>query len=202
MRRVFLGSFRASLSFCILAFVFLSLGCESFRFAPSQRQKKLAWLHNRTALAAARTARSEGASAELQDLTGLAELQSRAFTAYFGLPREFPAAETVDDILSESNRQVAALAIEDSRARPNPWDLADAVLELGIGISALLGGVYGARAAKFLKDARAKSRALKEIIAGNELFKKNNQPQVEAFKQAHANQSPQTRQIVAQLKTG
>jgi len=53
---------------------------------------------------------------------------------------------------------------------------------------------------RFLKDARTKSQALKEIIAGNELFKKQNQSQTAAFKEAHHNQSPQTRQLVAQMK--
>jgi hypothetical protein len=53
----------------------------------------------------------------------------------------------------------------------------------------------------FLKDARAKSAALKEIIAGNELFKKQNPAQSPVFKQAQQNQSPTTRQIVAQAKT-
>jgi hypothetical protein len=74
------------------------------------------------------------------------------------------------------------------------------VLELGIGICALLGGVYGTRAVGFLKDARTKSKALQEIIAGNELFKKNNQTQVSAFKESHRSQSPETRQIVAEMK--
>jgi hypothetical protein len=41
---------------------------------------------------------------------------------------------------------------------------------------------------------------LKEIIAGNEQFKKQNQAQADALKQAHQNQSPQTRQLVAAIK--
>jgi len=60
--------------------------------------------------------------------------------------------------------------------------------------------VYGTRAVHFLKDARTKSQALKEIITGNELFKKQNQPSASAFKQAHQAQSSQTRQLVAQMK--
>ncbi|MBL7188228.1 MAG: hypothetical protein ISS70_18040 [Phycisphaerae bacterium] len=66
--------------------------------------------------------------------------------------------------------------------------------------NALLGGVYGTRAVRFLQEIRTESRSLQEIIAGNELFKKQNQAQVAAFKQAHSNQSPQTRQIVARAK--
>jgi hypothetical protein len=75
------------------------------------------------------------------------------------------------------------------------------VLELGIGICALLGGAYGPRAVRFLGETRTKSKALQEIITGNELFKKQNQSSASAFKQAHQNQSHQTRQIVAQMKS-
>ncbi len=186
----------------IIAGVLLLTGCESLRFGVNEGQKENAWLHNRTAAAAAQVAEVQDSSAELRDLTELSELQSRAFTAYFGLPNEYPAARTVDDILADSNRQLATEAVEDSKARPSPWDVADAGLELGIGICAILGGVYGTKAAKFLKEAGAKSKALKEIITGNELFKNANQTQTQAFKQAHANQSPETRQIVAQAKVG
>jgi len=182
--------------------VIVGSGCEGMRFAPNERQKQNAWLHNHTALMAAQTAKVQAASGELQDLTELSELQSRAFTTYFGLPKEFPAAETSDDILAESSGQLANDAIADSAARPDPWQTADAAMELGIGICALLGGVYGAKAAKFLKDARDKSKALREIITGNELFKKTNQTQAEAFKQAHASQSPQTRLIVTEVRGG
>ena len=186
----------------ITAGVLLLTGCESLRLGVNEGQKENAWLHNRTAAAAAQVAEVQGGSDELCDLTGLSELQSRAFTAYFGLPKECPAAGTVEDILAESNRQLATEAVEDSKARPNAWDVADAGMELGIGIFAILGGVYGTKGAKFLKDARAKSKALKEIIAGNELFKIANKKQAEAFKQAHGTQSLETRQIVTQVKAG
>jgi len=78
--------------------------------------------------------------------------------------------------------------------------VADSMLELGIGVCALLGGVYGTRAVRFLKDARGKSKALQEIIVGNETFKKENESSAAAFKQAHNTQSPQTRQLVASMK--
>ena len=182
-------------------FALLLAGCEGLRFAPSEQQKQNAWLHNRTAIATAQTAQAESASEKLQALTGLSELQSRAFTSYFGLPMEFPQAASAEQILAESNWQLADTAVQQSGERPDAWQVADSAMELGIGICALLGGVYGTRAVGFLKDARAKSKALQEIIAGNELFKQNNPPQVAAFKQAQQNQSPQTRQIVTQMKT-
>jgi outer membrane murein-binding lipoprotein Lpp len=184
----------------VLACLLLA-GCDSLRFAPSEAQKQNAWLHNRTAIITAETARAQDASQELQSLTQLSELQSRAFSSYCGLPKEFPQAETVEDILSQSNWQLARTALAESSDRPDTWQVADSMLELGIGICALLGGVYGTRVARFLAQARAKSKALHEIIAGNELFKKQNDAQASAFKQAHQSQSPATRQIVAQMKT-
>jgi hypothetical protein len=176
-------------------------GCDTLRFAPSEVQKQNAWLHNRTAVVAAQTAQSENVSQVLQALTKLGEKQSRAFTTYYGLPSEFPPAETAEEILVESNWQLAETALQTGAKRPDPWQVADSMLELGIGISALLGGVYGTRAVRFLKDARGKSKALKEIIAGNETFKKQNESSAAAFKQAHSTQSPQTRQLVAQMKS-
>jgi hypothetical protein len=133
-------------------------------------------------------------------LTKLNELQSRAFVTYCGLPKEFPQAETAEDILRDTNVQLAHTALVEATDRPDTWQIADSALELAIGISALLGGVYGTRAARFLSDARAKSQALKEIIVGNEFFKKQNESSISAFKDAHRNQSPQTRQIVTQMK--
>jgi hypothetical protein len=187
----------------VLIFAYMCLllaGCNSLRFVPTEAQKQNAWLHNRTAIVTAETARAEDTSPKLQALTQLGEVQSRAFSAYCGLPKEFPPAETVEDILAESNFQLADTALQQSSARPDPWQAADAMLEMGIGICSVLGGVYGTKAVRFLKNAKGKSNALKEIIAGNELFKKQNQAQTEAFKQAHQNQSPQTRQLVAAMK--
>jgi hypothetical protein len=175
-------------------------GCDSLRFAPTEAQRQNAWLHNRTATVTAETARAEDTSPKLQALTKLGEVQSRAFSAYCGLPAEFPPAETAEEILAESNFQLAETALQQSSERPDPWQAADAMLEMGIGICSVLGGVYGTKAVRFLRDARGKSAALKEIIAGNELFKKQNQSQAAAFKQAHQNQSPQTRQLVAAMK--
>ena len=185
---------------CIVIALFLIAGCDSLRLAPSEQQKQNAWLHNRTTAVAADAARSEETSPKLQSLTKLSELQSRAFTSYCGLPKEYPQAESAEDILAQSNWTLAQTALSESVERPDPWKVADSVLEIGIGISALLGGVYGTRAVRFLKDARSKSQALKEIVVGNEVFKRQNEAQAQAFKAAQAHQSPETRQLVAQLK--
>jgi hypothetical protein len=189
-----------SLLSTLLVLTFLTAGCDSLRFAPSEQQKQNAWLHGRTTALVAETARVEQTSQELQALTRLSELQSRAFTSYCGLPKEYPRAETAQEILAQSNRQLADAALTESAERPDPWQVADSALELGVGLFALLGGVYGTRAVRFLSDARAKSQALKEIIAGNELFKRQNAAQAATFKAAHQQQSPQTRQLVAAMK--
>jgi len=185
----------------LIVFYFLLTGCESLRFAPSEGQKQNAWLHNRTAQATAEAAKSENTSEKLRMLAQLSELQSRAFVSYYGVPREFPQADTAEEILAQSNWQLAKTALRESADRPDGWQLADNVFELAIGISALLGGVYGTKAVRFLKDAKTKTQALKEVIKGNELFKKTNTESAEAFKQAQKEQSPETRQIVAQLKS-
>jgi hypothetical protein len=190
---------RKILANMLLGFCFLFTGCESLRFAPTETQKQNAWLHNRTAAITSETAKGENASEKLQALTKLSELQSRAFVSYNGLPKEFPQAETAEDVLAQSNQQIAQKALAESAERPDTWQVADSVLELAIGVCALFGGVYGTRAVQFLRDAQTKSKALKEIIEGNELFKKQNESSVAAFKQAQQNQSPETRQIVAEM---
>ncbi len=184
----------------LIVLFFLLAGCDSLRFAPGEAQKQNAWLHNRTATVASETARDEAATEKLQALTKLSQLQSRAITSYYGLPKELPQADTAEQILSESNWQLGRMALVESAERPDAWQVADNALELGIGICALLGGVYGTRAVRFLKQARTKSKALQEIIAGNEFFKKQNESSVASFKQAQRLQSPETRQIVAEEK--
>lgn len=121
--------------------------------------------------------------------------------AYYGLPQELPKADTVNDVLSESNKQLAATAIKESSQRPNAWDVADSAMELGIAIAGLFGGAGAIRVVNFLQQAKAKSNALKEIVLANEIFKKTNPDSAKAFKDAHANQSPLTKQIVAEVKS-
>ncbi len=184
----------------VMFFVFV-VGCDSLRFAPNETQKQNAWLHNRTTSMTAELAEDEVTSAELQSLANLSEVQSRAFVSYCGLPKEYPQAETAEDLLSDNSFAITQAAISDSSERPDVWELTDAGLELAIAISALIGGVYGTKAVVFLKEARAKSKALKEIVEGNELFKKLNADSEQAFKEAQKNQSTETKTIVAELKS-
>ncbi|MGB7581542.1 MAG: hypothetical protein WBL85_03725 [Sedimentisphaerales bacterium] len=189
--------------FCVGGSILLITGgCEGIRFAPSETQKQNAWVHNRTAAITSQTAQSEQASEKLQELTKLSETQSQAFVAYYGLPQELPKADTVNDVLSESNKQLAATAIKESGQRPNGWDIADSAMELGIAIAGLFGGAGAIRVMSFLQQAKAKSNALKEIVLANEIFKKTNPDSAEAFKDAQKNQSPLTKQIVTEAKSG
>ena len=185
----------------VLFFFFYLTGCETLRFAPSLEQKQNAWLHNRTAQLAADAARNEQVSKKIQQLTALCEIQSRAFCSDYGLPDEFPQADSADDVLSQSTWQLADTALVQSAQRPDVFDMADSFFELGIGIAGLIGGVYGVKGVRFLKEARDKSKALREVIEGNELFKRRHTDSAEAFKQAHKGQSTQTRRLVTEIKT-
>ena len=188
-----------------LCFFFIAVlmsvgGCGNVRFAPGEKQKQNAWLHNRTAFYAAQRARQEESSETLRGLTNLCELQSQAFTTYYGLPQEYPAAATIEDMLGAGSTELARQATLESGERLGPFDLADSAIEIGIGISALFGGAYGVRALGFLKEAKAKTQALREIIYGNEALKKTDVSVAAAFKEAQKNQSAETRKIVTEVK--
>lgn len=191
MKKVLAGS---------VVLVLFAAGCGGLRFSPSEEQKENAYLHNRTAAIAAQMTKDEGGSQKLQALTKLSEVQSRAFVAYNGLPRQFPKAEIAEDVLSEASAVITDTAIRQSADRLDVWGLTDSALELAIAVCGLAGGIYGTKAVRFLKQAKVKSQALEEIIQGNELFKKLNADSAEAFKDAQKAQSPQTRQIVTEMK--
>ena len=136
----------------------------------------------------------------LDGLISLSALQSRAFVADYGLPDKLPAASTVDDILSESSFTLADAAFDTSRKKPDVWDIADGLINAGIGIAGLFGGVWGIKLASVLQSARLKSNALREVVLGNEVFKKANSEMASAFKTAHVHQSQPTRKIVKEMK--
>ena len=119
-------------SLILMALCLLS-GCDTLRFAPNETQKQNAWLHNRTAEFVADAAKSENTSEKLKGLTNLSAMQSRAITSYYGMPQEFPKADTADDVLSQSNIQLAQQATADAAQRSDLWQIADNGLELGIG---------------------------------------------------------------------
>ncbi len=174
-------------------------GCGQFRYAASEAQKKNAWLHERVCAMAADKVADENTSPTLSDLTTLAHKQSGAFVVDTGLPRQMPAVGDVEMLLSDG-AAVARAAKTDAAQRPDMWTMADSAMQLGIALAGLVGGVYGVRAAGYFKTAREKSKALKEIIEGNELFRHLYPEQKNRFKQAHEKQSPKTQQWVAKVK--
>ena len=176
-------------------------GCDGLRFSVSDLQKQNAWVHQQTAGMAADAAEDEKCSSKLLSLTQLCEKQSDAFVFDYGLPTEPLKCNSVNDVLAESNFTLAENAATESAKRPDVWDVADSGLELAIGISALLGGVYGTKAVTFLQTVKAKSTALKEIIEGNELLKSKSSELAAEFKAAQAGQSAETKQIVAEVKS-
>jgi len=178
----------------------LSAGCDALRLAPGESQKQNAYLHQRTTQAAELAAQQEQASSVLQGLTRAASRQSEAMLAYYGLPRELPEAETVEQLLGEESNQITQQARQEAVERPDPWSVADNLLELGIALAGVVGGVYGTRAVGALQTARQKSQALREIVQGSELFKQQNPTAAESFKQAQSIQSAETRTLVANIK--
>ena len=184
----------------ILISMFILTGCDSLRFAPGEEMKQNAWLHERSTNLAAKIANDENVSQQLQAVTELNAVQSKAFVLDYGLPKERPVAGSIEDILSDDNRQIAQTSVTMSALRPDAWEVADGVIDLGIGVAGLLGGVWGIRIASALRDARQKSQALKEVIQGNELFMRQHGQSADSFKTAQRNQSPQTRTVVARVK--
>ena len=168
-------------------------GCESLRFAPSQAQKQTAELTHMLA----KKVNEEGTS-PASPVSKQLEAGTKAALAYVGRPDVPAEPEQFDTVAVQAN--------QDALQRPDPWQMADSALELGIGICALLGGVYGTKAVKFMQQAREKSKALQEIISGNELFKQQlgeqNSEIVKAFKEAQntAQKSSATKRLVTEMK--
>lgn len=158
-------------------------GCEALRFAPKESQKQTAELTHSLARKVNTEGTAPASPASQQLVTG-----TMAALAYTGRPATPPDPDQFDTIAAQAN--------QDALERPDPWEVADSVIELGIGISALLGGVYGTRAVRFLQQARMKSKALQEIVKGNELLKENGGN----FKTAHRIQSPKTKALVAEIR--
>ena len=178
----------------------LITGCDTLRFAPSEAQKQNAYLHQRTVQSAATQAQLNSDSEVVQKLTDEAVRQSDTIMAYYGLPHQLPPTQSIEAILSPANQALTQAAHADAIQRPDPWDVADHLLELGIAIAGIAGGVYGAKAVRTLQLARQKSIALREVVQGNQLFKKQHSESSETFKDAHQAQSVSTRSLVAALK--
>ena len=176
-------------------------GCDTLRFAPSEIQKQQSYLHLRTTEAAALRAKLDEATEPVQALTHAAAQQSQAITAYYGLPKETPPADSLEDLTGPESGALTDQAYQQALQRPNWWDLADDTLEMGMALAGIVGGALGTRLLAALQLARQKSTALREIVQGNELFKQENPTQAAAFKQAQQNQSATTRALVTATKS-
>ncbi len=193
----------------LMGLLLMITGCDTLRFAPSEVQKQNAYVHHRTVQAASVQAKQEETTETLQSLTEQATQQSEAILAYYGLPAEIPPSDTAAEIppsdtaaeiLSEGNRTLTQTARVEAIQRPDPWDIADHLLELGIGIGGVVGGAFGVRVVRNLQLAKDKSTALREIVKGNELFKRDNPEFSEAFKQSQQGQSASTKTLVTAMK--
>jgi len=165
-------------------------GCDSaLRYAPTESQKQSAELTHLLAVKVNDTGTAPGSQAGKQLVDGTA-----AAVTYMGRPRTPPVPEQFTTIAAQANA--------DASERPDAWQLADSALELGIGIYALLGGVFATKGIGYLAVAKAKSQALKEIVQGNELFKmtmeaSGNTAAVDEFKRQQSNiQTGKTPEIV------
>ena len=186
----------------VLVLCVVVAGCGGVRFAPSEVQKQNAYLHAKTSQMAAVLAIQEGGGETLRGLTAASAMQAEVGMAYAGLPKELPKTETIEDILSSENETITNQAHKDAVARPDPWQVTDNLLELGIAIAGIVGGVYGTKAMAGLQIAKQKSEALREVVKNNELFMRQNPEQVVAFKTAQAPQSTETQKLVAAAKIG
>ena len=184
----------------LMGLALVNAGCDALRFAPSEAAKQNAYVHHRTVQAAAVQAKQEETTETLQSLTQQAAKQSEAILAYYGLPAEIPPSDTVSELLGDRNQALVQAARVEAIQRPDPWDIADNLLELGIGIGGVVGGAFGVRMVRKLQLAREKSIALREIVKGNELFKRDNPEFTEAFKQSQQKQSMSTKTLVTAMK--
>ena len=188
MRRTFIP-----LAIVGMLLLFLFSGCrDALRFAPSEPQKQTAELTH----ALARKVTAEGTDAQSPAARRL-ESGTRAALAYIGRPAEPADPEQFDTI--------AAAAEQDAARRPDPWEAADSVLDLGIAICGIVGGAGSIKLAAYLAEMRAKSKALQEVVKNNDLFKdqaqkEGDQKAVAAFKDAQSSQSPTTKTIVAKVR--
>jgi len=186
----------------LLLLVLLVVGGCGLRFAPTEAQKQNAYLHAKTAQMAAVLAIQDGGGETLRGLTTASAAQAEVGMAYAGLPKELPATETIEDVLSPESETITNQAHKDAVARPDPWDVTDNLLEFGIALAGVVGGVYGVKVTAGLKTAKAKSEALRQVVTNSDLFMTQNPEQASAFKTSQASQTAETQQVVAAIKTG
>ena len=180
---------------CSLCFI---SGCQdALRFAPSEPQKQIALQAHVTA----RDIEAEGTDAHSPAAKQQVQATQTALT-YIGLPKN---PQITDYVTTVAQAQV------DAGQRPKFQDISEAA-EGGLSLAAELAIIFGVGGVGFggkklvdwIKLAREKNQALQEIIAGNELFKKQlPETTLRAFKKAQdkTQETPSTKRLVTELKS-
>ena len=141
----------AAISFC---------GCSELRKAPTEPQKQIAY----QAVVTARNVEAAGTDPRSPAATQLVDATAVSL-AYTGLP---------DNPTIQHYPTTLAAAGQDAARRPTPdeiWSGADGWIDLGIAVLGIFGGGAGIAATQFLVKTRQKSKALREVVAGNERLK-------------------------------
>ena len=168
----------------LITLILGAFGCEEpLRLAPSEAQKQTAFLTADLAKEVEQKGTDPASPAARKLVQG-----TRSMAIYMGTPKVPADPDEFETVASEAEQQ--------AYERPDPWKVADHLLELGIGVTAVVGGGTGTVIASKLKKLRQKSKALEEIVKGNELLKKNGGD----FKTAHSKQSPATKALVAEIR--
>lgn len=181
--------------FLVAMFAFAVGGCDTLRFAPSEFQKQIALKTHLTARSVAHSGAQPGTETTDQLIEGTA-----VALQFTGMPSD-PDIEDYTATLDQ--------AADDAARRPEIDDVFDAADE-GLGLAAQLailfgfggGGIGGKKVLEWIAVARNKSKALQEIVQGNEqlkgMLKSANVP--DAFGSAHGAQTPATRRLVNEIR--
>jgi hypothetical protein len=195
--------FNPSLIIVLTLFILLSClvltGCGNLRFAPSESQKQIAFRTYKNAAEVDSTGAEAASPATRQVVEGTA-----AALAYTGMPK----APEVEDYPAALEQAQA-----DAVKRPKSADVFDAAeggLSLAAELAILLGaggaGIGGKKVIDWIKIAKDKSNALRDVVNGNEMLmgyleKEKMDTAVNAFKAAQdGEQRMTTKKIVAQLR--
>jgi len=90
-------------------------------------------------------------------------------------------------------------AIEPAEPLPQR-DASSLLFDAALAVCGVLGGAGALKAGAAISAAKQGYTALREIIAGNEQFKRDCPEAKESFKIAQSEQSTQTKQIVSRIK--
>ncbi len=184
----------------LLLIVPLIAGCgQVLRFAPTEEQKQVAL---KTFLNA-RAVESSGTDARSPAAKQLVE-GTKVSLDYIGIPANPDIADYEAVLHSASTDSVRRPVIEDVSGAVDKGLSLAAELAILFGVGGT--GFGGKKLLDWLKLAKQKNTALKEVIAANELFKHKTASDAEitrAFKEAHNTiQKTPTKKIVSEIRIG